>query len=108
MPDPDSSPALPETPIDRKPVACGETLASPGTPRPRSLIIVAREELGLWLYLTRTYGRIPALQVFLDRRQKERRHQVQPYTPERRQADRRRPLSSERILRRQPFLVVPH
>ncbi len=107
MPDTEFTPPLPKAPTDRDSVARGETLASAGTPGPRSLIIVAREELDLWLYLTRTYGGIPELQVLLDRRQVERRHQIQPHTPERRKADRRRSLSSEETLRRQPFLVVP-
>jgi hypothetical protein len=42
----------------------------------------------------------------VDRRQRERRRQDQPYTPERRQAERRRPPTIERHLRRQPFLLV--
>jgi hypothetical protein len=107
MPHTESAPPLPKTPTGPEPVARGEALASAGTAGPRSLIIVARHELDLWLYLTQSYGGIPELQVLLDRRQGERRHQVQRHTPERRKADRRHALSSEESLRRQPFLVVP-
>ena len=73
----------------------------------RCLIIVARDATDLWFYLTRTYGQIKGFQVLVDRRERERRQQVQPFSPERRQADRRRPPSIERTLRRQPFLFVP-
>ncbi len=73
----------------------------------RCLIIVAREAPDLWFYLTQTYGQIKGFQVLVDRRERERRQQVQSYAPERRQADRRRPPTIERTLRRQPFLFVP-
>jgi hypothetical protein len=73
----------------------------------RCLIIVARDAEDLWFYLTRTYGKIKGLQVLVDRRERERRQQAQPYAPERRQAERRRPPTVERNLRRQPFLFVP-
>ncbi len=88
-------------------VARGEPTAESRTTRPRSLIIVAREEPDLWLYLTRSYGGIQGLEVLLDRRQGERRHQVQPYTPERRQAERRRLPAPEKNRHRQPFRIVP-
>jgi hypothetical protein len=107
MAHPDSSPALPKTPLARAAAARDEPLASPGAPRPRSLIIVAQGELDLWLYLTRTYGGMPDLQILLDRRQGERRYQLLPHTPERRQAERRRPVRRESTLHRQPFLIVP-
>ena len=73
----------------------------------RCLIIVARDAPDLWFYLTRTYGRIEGFRVLVDRRERERREQAQPYAPERRHAERRRPPTIERTLRRQPFLFVP-
>ena len=89
-------------------VAPGGPSAGARPPTLRSLVIVARGEPDLRLYLMQTDGGIHGFQAIFDRRQRERRHQVQPYTPERRQADRRRPLTGENTLRRQPFLVVPH
>ena len=88
-------------------VARGGPTAGPRTTRPRFRIIVAREEPDLWLYLTRSYGGIQGLEVLLDHRQGERRHQVQPYTPERRQAERRRPPAPEKNRRPQLFRIVP-
>ena len=100
---------LPHADADGAPglVARGGPTAGPRTTRPRSLIIVAREEPDLWLYLTRSYGGIQGLEILLDRRQGERRHEVQPYTPERRQAERRRPPAIEKNPRRPPFRIVP-
>ena len=71
------------------------------------LIIVARDAPDLRRYLMQTYGGINGFQVLLDRRQRARRQPGQPYTPERRQTDRRRPPTTERDLRLQPFFFVP-
>ena len=85
----------------------GERAAGASGEGLRCLIIVARDAPDLWFYLTRTYGRIEGFRVLVDRRERERREQAQPYAPERRHAERRRPPTIERTLRRQPFLFVP-
>jgi hypothetical protein len=82
-------------------------MAEAPPPRLRCLIIVAREAPDLRSYLLQTYGGITGLQVLLDRRQDARRQRVEPHTPERRLAERRRPPTTERDLRRQPFLLIP-
>ncbi len=104
-------PQCPSRPLDtaREPrlVEHGGSAARASATGLRCLIIVARDAPDLWFYLTRTYGQIKGFQVLVARRERERRQQVQPYAPERRQADRRRPPTIERTLRRQPFLFIP-
>jgi hypothetical protein len=98
---------LPDTERERRLVERGGPAAGANTTGLRCLIIVAREATDLWLYLTRTYGQIKGFQVLVDRRERERRQQVEPYAPERRHRDRRSPPTIENTLRRQPFLFIP-
>jgi hypothetical protein len=72
----------------------------------RCVIIVARDETDLWHYMARDFGEFKGLQVILDRRQRERRQQVQRYQPERRREERRHPPTMDEDLRRQPFVIV--
>ena len=81
--------------------------AQPTRDTVRYLIIVARDETDLWHYMTRDFGEFKGLQVLLDRRQRERRQQVQTYEPERRREERRRPPTIDDDLRHQPFVIVP-
>ena len=106
MQDTQGRPAPSNTQTAPPPIEPGMPTERGGTTSPRYLVIVSREELDLWLYLTQTYGGIKGFQVLLDRRQRERRQPGQPVALERRRADRRRPPSAEGDLRRQPFLLV--
>ena len=65
----------------------------------RYLVIVSRTEPDLYNYLRRAFSGDKKVQVFLDRRQGQRRQRVQPYEPERRRADRRRQRSLDEDLR---------
>jgi cytoskeletal protein CcmA (bactofilin family) len=59
----------------------------------RGLFIVARPLLNLWRFLWRPFRADDDIEVVLDRRQGERRRRVQPVGQERREAERRQPLS---------------
>ena len=71
------------------------------------LIVVARDETALWQHMTRHYGEFKGVQVVHDRRQRERRQQVQTHEPERRRAERRHLPTIDDDLRDQPFVIVP-
>ena len=85
----------------------GSSKAQPIRNTVQCLIIVARDETALWQYMTRHYGEFKDVQVLHDRRQRERREQVQTYEPERRRTERRRPPTIDDDLRNQPFVIVP-
>ena len=74
--------------------------------RIQTLIIVARDQADLCGYLTRHFHEFKRVQVLLDRRQGDRRRQVQRHEPERRRVERRWPLTSDTDLRSRPFMVV--
>ncbi len=86
----------------------GRAVASAKLSGLQCLIIVGRERADLHFYLMETYGMINGFHVLLDRRQRVRRQQVEAHLTERRQAERRRPPTTEHDLRRQPFFLVPH
>jgi hypothetical protein len=79
----------------------------PSRHRLLGLIIVARDQPELWHHLTEHFAGQREVQVFLDRRQWERRQRFQTYEPERRRAARRRPLSRSTDLRYRSFLLIP-
>jgi hypothetical protein len=66
---------------------------------------VARDQTDLWQALTRCFAADESVQVLFDRRNWERRQRIQMCEPERREADRRRPISIENDLRRRSFVV---
>ena len=70
------------------------------------LIIVAGHETDLWGYMTQHYGEFKGVQVLLDRRQRGRRRQNQPYEPERRRAERRHPPTVDDDLCHQSFVII--
>lgn len=76
-------------------------------PTPRYVVVVAQGQTDLCDHWKRWFARIQDVQVTLDRRLGERRQQVQPEGPDRRQADRRyRPgIGSELQSRR--FAIIP-
>ena len=65
----------------------------------RYLVIVARTELDLYNHLKRAFTGDKKVQVFLDRRQGQRRQRAESHEPERRRVDRRRQRSLEQDLR---------
>jgi len=71
------------------------------------LIVVARDQTALWQHMTRHYGEFKGVRVVHDRRQRERRQQVQTYEPERRRTERRRLPTIDDDLRNQPFVIIP-
>jgi len=75
--------------------------------RVRGRIIVARDQADLWQALTRCFATDGGVQVLYDRRNWERRQRVLRCEPERRELDRRRPLSMDNDLRRRSFVVAP-
>ena len=72
----------------------------------RSFIIVARDQQELWQALTREFRHIPEIQVFLDRRQGERRRVVSPVAQDRRAAQRRNLANLEDDLRARQYVLV--
>jgi hypothetical protein len=74
--------------------------------RVRGRIIVARDQPDLWQALTRCFVADESVQVLFDRRKWERRQRIQTCEPERRETDRRRPISMENDLRRRSFVVA--
>jgi hypothetical protein len=70
------------------------------------LIIVARDQLNLWVTIQRQFAPYTRVQVLQDRRHSERRQRFQRYEPERRRVDRRRPLRIENDLTWRPYLIV--
>jgi hypothetical protein len=79
----------------------------PSGRKPRGLIIVAQDQPDLWHSLTRSFELEGEVEVFMDRRQGERRERIQPREAERRTADRRRPPSIMNDLRRRSCVLVP-
>ena len=79
---------------------------SSGTDAVRSFIIVARDQQELWQALTREFKHIPEIQVFLDRRQGERRRAVVPVSQDRRAAQRRSLPHPEDDLRARQYVLV--
>lgn len=72
----------------------------------RSFIIVARDQQDLWQALTREFKHIPEIQVFLDRRQGERRRAALPVAQDRRAAQRRNLAHLEDDLRARQYVLV--
>ncbi len=72
----------------------------------RSFIIVARDQQELWQALTREFKHIPEIQVFLDRRQAERRRVAMPVARDRRAAQRRSLAHLEDDLRARQYVLV--
>ena len=72
----------------------------------RSFIIIARDQQELWQALTREFAHIPEIQVFLDRRQAERRRTAVPVAQERRAAQRRSLPHLEDDLRARQYVLV--
>ena len=75
--------------------------------RDGGLIIVARDQPDLLRYLVKQFAGRKEVRVLQDRRQWERRQRRLTWEPERRNADRRTPLSINTDLRRRSFLIVP-
>ncbi len=75
--------------------------------RDRYLIIVARNQPEICADLARDFAGDEQVQVFLDRRQGERRrYHAQRDEPNRRRADRRRPPSTDDDLCYRSFVVI--
>jgi len=72
----------------------------------RSFIIIARDQQELWQALTREFEHIPEIQVFLDRRQGERRRLALPVAKDRRGAQRRSLRHLEDDLRARQYVLV--
>ena len=75
-------------------------------PEIRCLFIVARDQPDLSHHLRRDFAAEDGVQVLLDRRRGEQRQRNQPHEGERRQTDRRQPLSVDNDLRYRSFLIV--
>jgi hypothetical protein len=72
----------------------------------RALVIVTRGRPDLWQSLTRHFAKSEDVRVILDRRQVERRQQVQTYEPDRRRVGRRRPPSPETDVHSRQYVIV--
>lgn len=72
----------------------------------RDMVIVARDQPDLWQYLLQEFAEDEEVQVLLDRRQGERRQQVQRCESERRGANRRRGVTTDTDLQYHPFILV--
>lgn len=70
------------------------------------LFVVARNRLDLRDYWTRWFARAQEIEVTVDRREGERRQQVEPHEPERRRSDRRYRPAIERDLRATGFAII--
>ena len=79
----------------------------PSGNRDGGLIIVARDQPDLLRYLVKQFAGRKQVRVLQDRRQWERRQRRLTWEPERRNADRRTPLSINTDLRHRSFLIVP-
>jgi hypothetical protein len=95
------------TEAEHMPGESGTREAETSVGRVQGLIIVARDQPDLWRYLAQQFAEHTEIRVLLDRRQWERRHRIRRCDPERRRADRRRPLSHDTDLRYRSFLIVP-
>ncbi len=74
--------------------------------RAKTLIIVARDWPDLCYAMTQQFGGHEGIVILLDRRHGERRHSVQPYSPDRRRADRRSVPKLEEDLRSRQYVIV--
>jgi hypothetical protein len=75
----------------------------------RGLLIVARDQLKLWLSLKDAFGDSEGVMVLLDRRQGDRRRGVQSVTSDRRRVERRSlPPIEDDLSVRKYVLVRPH
>jgi len=72
----------------------------------RSFIIIARDQQELWQALMREFEHIPEIQVFLDRREGERRRLALPVAQDRRGAQRRSLAHLEDDLRARRYVLV--
>jgi tetratricopeptide (TPR) repeat protein len=81
-------------------VACAE-LGALG-----NLVVVAREQQGLYDYLSQVSAKDDRLLVILDRRQGDRRQQASPDTPERRRRGDRRANTRTEELARRGFVII--
>jgi len=69
------------------------------------LVVVARDQRGLYDYLSQVSSKSDQLTVVLDRRRQERRQAVSPDAPERRRADRRGTTRTEDLAAR-GFVII--
>jgi hypothetical protein len=75
----------------------------------RGLLIVARDQLNLWLSLKDAFGDSEGVMVLLDRRQGDRRRGVQSVASDRRRVERRSlPRIEDDLSVRKYVLVRPH
>lgn len=72
----------------------------------RYLLIVARNQPDLWLYLKNNFAGDEKVEVILDRRRGERRQRIQAHESERRRAERRRQPNLEKDLTYRSFVIV--
>ena len=71
----------------------------------RYILIVARNQPGLFGYLRQRFARSKEVEVLFDRRRAQRRQRAQSSAAERRQADRRTQRATEKHLREYGFAV---
>ena len=79
----------------------------PTADRIQYLIIVARDQTDLWSHLVQDFAEYKGVEVYIDRRQGERRQSIRVYSPDSRGADRRRWPGIERELLQHPYAIVP-
>jgi hypothetical protein len=76
----------------------------------RHLFLVSQHEASLYEYLLERFKTDGHVEVILDRRREERRHQSEHQGPERRRVDRRkrREIDVELLLRSHVILTIPN
>jgi hypothetical protein len=79
----------------------GSATAGPPGDKVRTLIIVAQDRPDLWARLTQDFSGVETVKVLLDRRRP-----VPTHDSERREADRRRPVSIETDLCYRQYVIV--
>ena len=72
----------------------------------RTLIVVARDQPHLWQSLREHCAGTDDVKVLLDRRMWERRRRVWSYGRDRRELDRRRPISIENDVHYRQYIIV--
>ena len=76
------------------------------TPRPRCLIVVARDQPDLWRHLRQSVGDVKGVDVVLDRRHGGRREYAQSWEYEQRGTERRRPAGADSWLWYRSVIIV--
>ena len=80
----------------------------PEAPRPRYLIVVARDQPDLWRHLRQSFGELRGVDVVLDRRHGGRWQWAQSWEYEQRGMDRRRAAdAASRLSHRSVMIVHP-